>query len=132
MTTELQTNENNEYLMLCETQYKRLETYNKYTDFINDLDNGKKQKRYRKWLKNILAYISQAKNGDETLTRNYTLQDLIECKVKPIFDTEENEYHTINKFGRGMWDEHSITSGFNLTEQDIIIEIAKGYGAFDY
>jgi hypothetical protein len=34
MTTELQTNENKEYLMLCESQYKRLETYNKYTDFI--------------------------------------------------------------------------------------------------
>ena len=31
-----------------------------------------------------------------------------------------------------MWDEHSITSGFNLAEQGIIIEIAKGYGAFDY
>jgi len=132
MTTELLTNVKNEYIMLCESQYKRLETYNKYQDFINDLDNGKKQKRYRKWLKNILVYISQAKNDDETLTRNYTLEDLIEFKVKPIFDTEENEYRVINKFGRGMWDEHSITSGFNLAEQGIIIEIAKGYGAFDY
>jgi hypothetical protein len=61
MTTELLINVNDEYIMLCESQYKRLETYNKYQDFINDLDNGKKQKRYRKWLKNILVYISQAK-----------------------------------------------------------------------
>ena len=132
MNTELQTNENNEYVMLCKNQYERLETYNKYNDFIRDLDNGKKQKKYRKLLKNVLIYISHAKTDDETLTRDYTLEDLIECKVKPIFATVEDEYRVINKFGRGLWDEHSIRSGFNLAEQDIIIEIAKGYGAFYY
>jgi hypothetical protein len=132
MTTQMLPTAIDRYVMLCNNQYERLETYNKYKDFIHDLDNGKKQKRYRKMLKNILIYISHAKTDDETLTRDYTLEDLTECKVKPIFATEEDEYRVINKFGRGMWDEHSIRSGFNLAEQDIIVEIAKGYGAFYY
>jgi hypothetical protein len=119
------------YIILCENQYGRLETYNKYKDFIDNLDKGKKQKNYRKYLKNVLTYISFAKKNDG-LTREYSLGDLLYKVAKPIFESSEDEYFTINKFGRGLWDEHCITSGFNKEEQDTIVNIAKGYGAFDY
>jgi hypothetical protein len=124
--------ENMEFNLLCNYQVKRLETYNKYKEFIDNLENGKKQKRYRQYLKSVLTVLSHAKDKDNKLVDNFTMDDLKLGKVKPFFTTVDDDYEVINKFGRGMWDEHSIRSGFNLAEQDIIIEIAKGYGAFDY
>jgi len=124
--------ENMEFNLLCNYQVQRLETYNKYKEFIDNLENGKKQKRYRKYLKSVLTVLSHAKDKDNKLVDNFTMDDLKLGKVKPFFTTVYDDYEVINKFGRGMWDEHSIRSGFNLAEQDIIIEIAKGYGAFDY
>jgi hypothetical protein len=46
--------------------------------------------------KKYIGLYFTGKNDDETLTRNYTLQDLIEFKVKPIFDTEENAIFMAN------------------------------------
>jgi len=68
----------------------------------------------------------------DNLVEEYTLEDLQEGKVKPFFNSMEHEYEIINKYGRGLWDEHSIRSAFNLADQDIIIKIDEGYGAFDY
>lgn len=124
--------DNMEFNLLCNYQVQRLETYNKYKEFIDNLENGKKQKRYRKYLKSVLIALSHAKDKDNNLVDNFTMDDLKQGKVKPFFTTTDDDYEVINKFGRGMWDEHSIRNGFNLAEQDIIIEIAKGYGAFDY
>ena len=129
---ETETNKHDEFVMLCRNQFERLETYNKYKDFINNLDNGKKQKRYRKMLQEILIHISYAKIGNNGFTKDYTFQDLLDGKVKPMFDTADDEYSVINKFGRGIWDEHSIRSGFNKEEEEIILKIAKGFGAFNY
>jgi hypothetical protein len=120
-----------DYMILCINQFDRLETYNKYKEFINNLHNGKKQKKYRRWLQYVLTSVSKAKLNNN-LVDEYTLQDLIDAKIKPYFDIEEDEYEVINKFGRGLFDEHSITSGFCSKDQNIIIEIAKGYGAFNY
>ena len=100
---------------LALNQLNRKLTYLKYLWFINHLecilDNGKKPKgiRYRKRLAGFLRYAA-----------NHT------------YKTEGEEYHDINKFGRGYWDEMSIRNSFNKTDQKNIIEIAKGYGAFDY
>ena len=127
MTTE----EYNEYKILCENQISRLETYKTYKIFIDNLENGNKQKRYRKWFKNMLISISKAKI-ENNLVEEYSLQDLQEGKVNPFFNTMDDEYEIIYKFGRGMWDEHCIRNGFCSADQEIIIEIAKGYGAFDY
>jgi hypothetical protein len=121
-----------EFKLLCNYQVQRLETYNKYKVFIDNLENGKKQKRYRKYLKSVLTALSHAKDKDNNLVDNFTMDDLKQGKVKPFFTTTDDDYEVINKFGRGMWDEDSIRNGFNLAEQDIIVEIAKGYGAFDY
>jgi hypothetical protein len=120
-----------DYITLCENQYSRLETYNTYKDFIDNLENGKKQKNYRKYLKNVLTFISQAKKNNY-LTRDYTLDDLLNKRVLPIFENSNDEYFAINKFGCGLWDEHYIRSGFSAEEQNNIINIAKGYGAFYY
>ena len=122
---------NDEYEVLCNIQISRLETYKKYKNFIDNLENGTKQKRYRRWLKSTLITISKAKIGDN-LIDEYTLEDLKKGTVKPLFDSCLVDYEVIGKFGRGMWDEHSIRTGFNKTDENIIIEIAKGYGAFDY
>ncbi len=122
---------NDEYEVLCNIQISRLETYKKYKNFIDNLDNGTKQKRYRRLLKSTLITISKAKIGDN-LVDEYTLEDLKKGTVKPLFDSCLDDYEVINKFGRGMWDEHSIRTGFNKIDENIIVEIAKGYGAFDY
>jgi hypothetical protein len=118
-----------EYDVLCHNQIRRLQTYQKYKDFIDNLENGVKQKQYRKRLKDALVAISKAKNGDD-LIDEYTLEDLQEGKLKPFFDNTNDEYEIINKFGWGIWDEHYIRTGFKVSDQDIIAEIAKGYGAF--
>ena len=47
-----------------------------------------------------------------------------------LFNTYE-EYKYINKFGKGAWD-RKIRNSFNKEEQDTIVDIANGYGAFDY
>jgi hypothetical protein len=128
-------NENNsfneEYNILCDNQMRRMQTYKKYKNFIDNLENGTKQKQYKKWLKSVLVAISKAKIGDD-LIEEYTFENLQEGKVKPFFDSTDEEYEIINKFGRGLWDEHYIRTGFKVSDQDIIVEIAKGYGAFDY
>ena len=131
MITETASQEEDEYKVLCDNQISRLETYKLYKDFIDNLENGNKQKRYRRWFKNVLITISKAKIGDN-LVEEYTLEELQEGKVKPFFNSTDQEYEVINKFGRGLWDEYSIRSGFNLADQDIIIKIAEGYGAFQY
>ena len=124
--------DNFEFNLLCQYQVQRLETYNKYKDFIDNLENGKKQKKYRKYLRAVLTALSHAKDKDNNLVNNFTIDDLKQGKVQPFFTTTDDDYEVINKFGRGMWDEDSIRRGFNLADQDIIVEIAKGYGAFDY
>ena len=124
--------DNFEFNLLCDYQVQRLETYNKYKEFIDNLENGKKQKKYRKYLRAVLTALSHAKDKDNNLVDNFTMDDLKQGKVQPFFSTTDDDYEVINKFGRGMWDEDSIRRGFTLAEQDIIVEIAKGYGAFDY
>jgi hypothetical protein len=120
-----------EYKFLCDSQIRRLETYKTHKNFISNLENGIKQKRYRKWLKDKLIIISKAKL-DNDLVEDYTIQDLQQNKVKPFFDSIDDENEIINKFGRGLFDERYIRNAFSSSDQDIIIEIAKGYGAFDY
>jgi hypothetical protein len=127
MTPKIQ----NEYKLLCDNQINRQQTYKLYKDFIDNLDTGTVQKKYRQWLKNTLVSISKAKI-DNDLVEEYTLQDLLENKVKPFFDSIEEEYQIIYKFGHGLWDKHFIQTGFNSADQRILILIAKGYGAFDY
>jgi hypothetical protein len=96
--------------MLVENQQKRKFIIEAYKVFIDSMaENKKKGIRYRKWLR---VYLLNGANR--------------------VFKTEDEEYEYINKFGRGAWNEDEIRKSFNKEEQDIIVEIAHGYGAFDY
>jgi len=90
-------------------QEQRLATFNKYNEFINNILKEKKQIRFRKRFYLFLSNLSTH-----------------------VYDTEDQEYEAICKFGRGMWDKELLEKTFNSDELKIIIEIAKGYGAFNY
>ena len=95
---------------LKERQQKRKETIEKYKAFIDGMVIGKqKQITYRRYLK-----------------------ERLEKGADILFKTEDDEYNYIGKFGRGMWGEDFIRKGFTKADQDIIVEIAHGYGGFDY
>ena len=95
---------------MLRNQRQRKETFEKYKAFIDAMVVGKhKQITYRRSL------------------RKY----LMAC-VDKIFESWDDEYDYIGKFGRGMWDEHFIRKGFNKADQETIIEIAQGFGAFNY
>ena len=49
-----------------------------------------------------------------------------------VFETEEDEYQYIRKYGRGMWTEGRLKTAFNEDEMVTIRLIAEGFGAFDY
>ena len=108
MTTEIMTTEKE---LLIETQKKRNFAFNEtYSTFLNEMIIGKKKQiRFRKWLYNRLKYGSEK-----------------------VFDTEDEEYEFVNKFGRGMWEEMQLRKTFNENEMRIIVRFANDYGAFDY
>jgi hypothetical protein len=101
---------NNEY-NLTESQQKRHYAVSEiYAEFLNDMIIGKqKQIRFRKWFHNMLQAGS-----------------------KKVFDTEEQEYQFINKFGRGMWERERLEKTFSKSDMLIVVELARDYGAFDY
>jgi hypothetical protein len=95
---------------LLENQQKRKDCIEKYKDFIDGMIIGKQKGiRFRRWFRCYLL------NGANVL-----------------FETEEEEYEYIDKFGRGAWNEETLRKTFKKTELDIIVELAEEYGAFDY
>ena len=55
----------------------------------------------------------------------------LRCLLR-VFTTKQEEYHYINKFGRGIWTKKYIQC-FNAEVQDLINRvIAREMGAFDY
>ena len=93
-----------------EYQITRMETLNKYKDFIDGMIVGKQKSiRFRKWFRNNLYRLA-----------NTTFKD------------DDEQYENISKFGRGPWDEEQLRKAFNKKDIDIVVEIAKGFGAFDY
>ena len=93
-------------------QQQRLATFNKYYEFIINLLKEKKDKKEMKYRRRFCSFLSILSNR--------------------VYDSEDQEYSVICKFGRGMWDETLLEKTFNSEELKIIIEIAKGYGAFSY
>lgn len=49
-----------------------------------------------------------------------------------VFDTEEEEYQFVCKFGRGMWERGKLMKSFDKNEMDTVVQSARDYGAFDY
>ena len=88
-----------------------------FADFFNDLQTKiDKNKKCRK--KNTLERI-----------RFYSRMQSLSTAV---FETEEEEYQAINKFGRGVWETDTLHEIFDKDEFDIVVQIAHSYGAFNY
>ena len=96
-------------------QEKRQRAFEKYNCFIDHMiekdEKGKNPKgiRYRKWLR-VALYGGATK----------------------VFESEEEEYRFVGKFGTGMFNEDNIRRSFNKEDQKILVELADEYGAFDY
>ena len=63
--------------------------------------------------------------------RNLFFQSLEILSVKKFKD-EEEEYQSICKYGRGIWDHAKFEKTFDEEEMVIVRNIAEEYGAFDY
>ena len=118
-----------EYTILCKHQIARLNTYNKYKEFIDDLDKGKRQKRYRKDLQEVLKRYIYAK-VDDKLTNDYTFEDLLSGAVKPFFNSISEEcdavMHCISVFD----DFNCVCTGFCKKEKIMLAQILCEYGVF--
>lgn len=91
-------------------QITRNETLNKYKVFIDGMIVGKQKGiRWRKWFRGYLYRLANT-----------------------IFKDDDEQYENISKFGRGAWNKERLENSFNKKEIDIIVEIAKGFGAFNY
>jgi hypothetical protein len=92
---------------------------------------GRQQKRKTAFLKNktFIEGLVQTKKGIKYRTLlSHKLAELAEF----VFPTEEKEYQTIGKFGRGLFDETKMKTAFNKSEMKMITDLAREYGAFDY
>ena len=90
-------------------QQNRLNVVSNWAMFLLTLDrSGKGQKTRREWL----CYIQQG--------------------ARTVFNTEQDEYEYIGKFGRGRWSKEFLEKGFSQDEIKMIVDFAKEYGAFDY
>ena len=103
---ELQLNYEQQELQL--NYLKRQAIVEKYKTFIHQLTDTKKNIRYRQFLRGYLMHTANKH-----------------------FKTEDEEYTTIGKWGRGAWDCEKLEK-FNKTDYEIIREIAREFGAFSY
>lgn len=94
---------------LKQSQMKRKKHLEKYNDFLENITNGKKQRRFRMNFKRYLIYLSET-----------------------VFPYEEEEYKNIGKFGRGMWNIDQLKKTFSEEDLVIVREIAEGFGCFEY
>ena len=94
---------------LLERQQKRKTAFLKNKTFIEGLVQTKKGIKYRTLLSHELSKLAEF-----------------------VFPTEEKEYQTIGKFGRGLFDETKMKTAFNKSEMKVITDLATEYGAFDY
>jgi|TARA_R110002096_G_scaffold134455_1_gene285640 hypothetical protein len=89
-------------------QEKRADAFNKHKEFLDEMVKVKKGTRYRKWLYRVIKAYSNT-----------------------VFETEEEEYKHIGKYGRGMW--HNVHNTFKTKkEKNAMILFAEDYGGFDY
>jgi len=119
-----------EYTILCRHQIARLNTYNENKEFIDTLDEGKRQKRFRKDLKEALKRYIYAKEDDK-LTDNYTFEELLSGIVKPFFNSISEECNTVIHNKHIFDNFHRIRSGFCKKERSIMAQILKDYGVLE-
>jgi hypothetical protein len=95
--------------MMLKNQQKRLDVISNWALFLLTLHRAGKGKQTRsEWL----CFIQHG--------------------ARTVFNTEQDEYEYIGKFGRGHWSEEFLKKGFTQNEIKMIVDLAKEYGAFDY
>lgn len=95
---------------LEERRQKRMKTFETHDAFIRNMClTNRAGKIYRSHLQSWLRHVAPK-----------------------VFETSEEEYQCINKVGRGIWDATKVKNSFGKKDQLKIMEIADGYGAYDY
>jgi len=93
--------------------------------------NEERKACWAKVEKTMIGSISNERRKGKGIHNRKMFLAFLRCALRP-FQTEEEEYKYINKFGRGMWAKHIIES-FNEEEQELISKvIAVEFGAFNY
>ena len=115
MLKEMMNQPNEEYIkeqeMLDDNKKRRADAIIKYEPFLDALYSRKGRGRNTRWA--FRRYIYSG--GNRT------------------FNTAEEEYEFIGKFGRGYWSEEFCKDAkFTKEERDTIVELGQDYGAFDY
>ena len=98
--------QDNKEILLAQQQ-KRLAAIEKYKDFINSWEMKGKGSRGRKRLKCNIGRVANT-----------------------LYETDDDEYHAVSKWYRGMW-ENSYKL-FNEEDFDTLYNFAEEYGALDY
>jgi hypothetical protein len=101
---------------------------------LKNLDENKLKRqaiceKHRAWIDNLYKNDGTKYNG--VIYRRH-LQAWLRKIASHTFKTEEEEYTTIQKFGRGIWNETKMKTAFKIADDSIIMEIAIAFGAFDY
>ena len=91
--------------------------------YTSNLDDIRKRTKDNNWKKNIIQ------------DRIWTL-NVIKRIGNYNFTTEEEEYQMIGKYPRKMWiyveNEEEDLAKFNEEEKELLRQIAREFGAFDY
>jgi len=85
--------------------------------------------KHRAWIDNLYKNDGTKYNG--VIYRRH-LQVWLRKIATHTFKTEGEEYTTIQKFGRGIWNEAKMKTAFKTADDSIIMEIAIAFGAFSY
>jgi len=100
----------NESKQLIERQKKRLETINMFEEFMRKI--GKPKGKGAKIRRELRCFLLVG--------------------AHKVFETEEDEYQYIGKYGRGAWDEDRLRQTFTDDEMLTIRIIGECFGALDY
>ena len=93
--------------ILLARQQRRLSAIEKYKDFINNWEMKGKGSRGRKRLKCNIGRVANT-----------------------LYETDDDEYHAVSKFYRGMW--INCDKLFNEEDFNTLYNFAEEYGALDY
>jgi len=119
--------ENHEQRALIVSRDERLSITIKFKKELNDIKNKRKD---------LASGVDVCKRMHNIRKR---IVSTILASAKTTYATEEHEYQAIGKFYRGMFRKVAYNDSrprkdrlFDDTEQAILIEIARAYGAFGY
>ena len=136
--------EKREQLELKERRHRRRAVYAKHKEFIDNLDKpgldyshpcfllSNEDEAVQKMM-SIKAFISKPLKKKFIVFQKKLLR-CVDRRREFRFKSEDEEYRFIGKYGRGLFDNKLIYEcrAFTKSEQEIMEEIGKEFGAMDY